>query len=504
MITQETKNKLWGTADKMRNNMDASEYKHVVLGLLFLKYVSDRFEKRKKEIIQENEDPEDKDYYSVENVFFVPKEARWKEAILKFSKDKEIGQTIDKAMLLIEKENKNLKGILPKNYGNKELNKTLLGELVEEITHIKTETEDKEKKQEKETDFLGEVYEYFLGEFALAEGKKGGEFYTPPCVVELLVQMIEPFEGRIYDPCCGSGGMFVHSEHFVKQNQGRHENLSIYGQESNPTTWKLCKMNLAIRGFIDSFLGKKAVSSFSEDLHPGLKADYILANPPFNVSDWGGKHLQEDIRWQYGIPPNGNANYAWIQHFIFHLSNDGKAGFVLANGSMSSTTASENQIRQEIIKRDLVEGIVALPDKLFSNTGIPACLWFLNKKKPQKNKILFMDLRNEAQFGTLINRKQRILTEDNIKNIAATFHNWQKNENYKDEKGYCKSATLEEIKKNDWILTPGRYVGIKEENQDSEPFEKKIATLKNKLQTSFQKGDQFKKEIEKNILDFGF
>ena len=494
MLAQEIKNKLWKTADKLRNNMDASEYKHVVLGLVFLKYISDRFEIRKEEIEQAGDDTEDKDEYISENVFFVPVSARWQN-ILAGSKNTSIGQIIDNAMLAIEKENKNLKNILSKSYGRSELDKTLLGELVEEINDIDTG---------RNTDFLGEIYEYFLGEFALAEGKKAGEFFTPTCIVDLLVKIIQPFKGRIYDPCCGSGGMFVHSEQFVKANQGRCEDLSIYGQESNLTTWKLCKMNLAIRGFIDANLGKLAVSSFSDDLHSNLKADFILANPPFNDSDWGGDKLKEDVRWQYGIPPNGNANYAWIQHFIFHLSHQGKAGFVLANGSMSSNTAGEGEIRKAILEADLVEGIIALPDKLFSNTGIPACLWFINRAKKRKNEILFIDVRDEEEFGEMINRRQRKLTDENIKRIAKTFHDWQANKDYEDIKGYCKGASLDKVRKNDFILTPGRYVGIKEAEEDSEPYEDKMQRLTSELRKSFEQSSNLEREIKRNLKGFGF
>lgn len=494
MLTQEQKNILWKTADKLRNNMDASEYKHVVLGLIFLKYISDRFQKRYDELKADDDDIEDRDAYLEKNIFFVPQKARW-ITILKETKSSEIGQVVDRAMHDIEKENKNLKNVLFKSYSKPELNKTLLGELIEEIDNIKTDNGN---------DFLGDVYEYFLGEFALAEGKKGGEFYTPTCIVELLVAILEPYEGRVFDPCCGSGGMFTHSEQFVKEHGGKIEDIAIYGQESNPTTLKLCKMNLAIRG-ISFDLGDSAVSSFTNDLRPDFKADFILANPPFNVSDWGGDRLKEDARWQYGIPPEGNANYAWIQHFIFHLGYKGRAGFVLSNGSMSSNTSSEGAIRKRIVQADLVEGIIALPDKLFSNTGIPACLWFLNNKdKKQKKKILFIDLRDEDEFGEMLSRRQRVLTKEDIKRVSKAFHDWQKDKNYQDVKGYCKSATLAEIEKNDFILTPGRYVGIKEVEEDDELFEDKMKRLSEELQEDFKKSKALEKEIKNSIKDFGF
>jgi type I restriction enzyme M protein len=492
-LSQEIKNTLWKTADKLRNNMDASEYKHIVLGLIFLKYISDKFLLREKKIKEEGGEIEDIDEYKSENVFWIPYESRW-ETILNKTKNPRIGEIVDKAMIQIEKENPDLNGVLPKNYSRPELNKTLLGELIEMINDIDTNNGG---------DFLGEIYEYFLGEFALSEGKKGGEFFTPTCIVDLLVEIIKPNNGRVYDPCCGSGGMFVHSEKFVLKNSGKIGDIVIYGQESNPTTLKLCKMNLSIRGF--SFdLSDYADSSFTNDLHPNLKADFILANPPFNISDYGMDKLKEDRRWAYGIPPEGNANYAWIQHFIYHLSPKGKAGFVLANGSMSSNTSNEGVIRKELIEKDLVEGIVAMPDKLFSNTGIPACLWFINRDKKQKGKTLFLDLRDENDFGEMINRRQRKLTEEDIKKISKTFENFQNGENYQDIKGYCKSASLDEIKKNDYILTPGRYVGIKEEEEDKEPFEDKMKRLTNELKENFEKGDELKEEIKKNMKAFGF
>ena len=491
MLSQEIKAKLWKTADKLRNNMDASEYKHVVLGLIFLKYISDRFLKL-NEKLKDNE-KEERDYYEAEGVFWVPENSRWGYVASK-SADSKIGEIVDKAMLGIEKDNDEIQGILPKNYSRPELDKILLGELIGEITDIDTQNKG---------DFLGEVYEYFLGEFALAEGKKGGQFFTPTCVVELLVNIIEPFKGRIFDPCCGSGGMFVHSEKFIEAHKGKVNDLSIFGQESNPTTWKLCKMNLSIRG-LESDLGDSAKSSFLNDLHPNLKADYILANPHFNDSDWGGDKLKDDPRWKYGTPPEGNANYAWIQHFIYHLSHKGKAGFVLANGSMSSNTGGEGDIRRKLVEEDLVECIVAMPDKLFSNTGIPACLWFINRDKQRKGKTLFIDLRDEEDFGEMPNRRQRILREEDIKKVSKTFHNWQNGKAYKDVKGYCKSATLKEIEKNNFILTPGRYVGTKEEKEDKEPYQDKMKRLTGELKENFTQDEKLKKEVKKNLKAFGF
>ena len=411
--------KLWIAADKLRSNMDASEYKHVVLGLIFLKYVSDSFEEKYNELKADGYgDEEDRDEYTAENIFWVPKEARWSE-IKNHSKSTDIGQIIDKAMEAIEKENNALKGVLTKNYARRELDQTRLGELVDLFTNIEVGSSAAQEK-----DVLGRVYEYFLGKFASAEGKLGGEFYTPSCIVRTLVEMIEPYEGQIFDPACGSGGMFCQSAKFVKEHQGNIQDISIFGQESNPTTWKLAKMNLAIRG-LEANLGKHNADSFHDDQHKTLKANYILANPPFNVSDWGGERLQDDIRWKYGVPPVGNANFAWLQHMLHHLNpTNGVCGTVLANNSLSSNASAEANIRTNMVNADVVECIVALPTQLFYSTGIPVSLWILRKGKNDntKNKILFIDAR---KLGYMVDRKVRELSEEDISLIANTYHHWK-------------------------------------------------------------------------------
>ena len=492
---------LWKAADKLRGSMDASEYKHVVLGLIFLKYISDKFEMKYNELVAEGEGFEEElDEYLAENIFWVPKEARW-NYIRDHAKDPKIGQIIDDAMILIEKENKTLKNVLEKRYARPEIDKRRLGELVDLISTIKLHTND-------EKDLLGRVYEYFLGKFAAAEGKGGGEFYTPTSVVKTLVNMIEPFKGRIYDPCCGSGGMFVQSNKFVSEHQGRLGDLAIYGQELNSTTWKLCKMNLAIRG-LEGNIGPSHADTFHNDLHKNLKADYILANPPFNVSDWGGDQLTEDVRWAYGIPPVGNANYAWLQHMIYHLSPNGVAGVVLANGSLSSNTSNEGEIRKNILEEDLVDCIVALPDKLFYTTGIPACLWILNRNKKgnekyrnREHEILFIDAR---QLGELIDRRHRELSEDDINKIADTYHQWRNQDGkYEDIKGFCKSATLEEVKEHEYVLTPGRYVGIEEVEDDGVSFEEKMEDMTSELKKLFARSRQLEEEIRKNLGGIGY
>lgn len=489
---------LWQAADKLRSNMDAAEYKHVVLGLIFLKYVSDSFMEKYNQLKAAGYgDEEDRDEYIADNIFWVPKDARW-ENIKAHATSTDIGEVIDKAMETIEKENDSLKGVLTKNYSRRELNKTRLGELVTLFTNIDVGT-----TAAQERDVLGRVYEYFLGKFASAEGKLGGEFYTPSCVVRTLVDMIEPFEGQIFDPACGSGGMFSQSARFVKEHQGNIRDVSIFGQESNPTTWKLAKMNLALRG-LEANLGKHNADSFHDDQHRTLKANYILANPPFNISDWGGERLQDDVRWAYGIPPVGNANYAWLQHMLHHLNPvGGVAGTVLANGSLSSNTSNEGEIRKNMIKGDVVECIVSLPGQLFYTTGIPVSLWIMRKGKTDaaKGKILFIDARN---LGFMVDRKVRELSEDDIKKIASIYQNWRHGENYEDIQGFCKCASLEEVAQQDYILTPGRYVGIAEQEDDGEPFEEKMERLTTELFGLFEESHKLEDEIIKKLAAIGY
>lgn len=494
---------LWQTADKLRGSMDASEYKNVVLGLIFLKYVSDSFEEKHAELTQdEYADPEDKDEYIADNIFWVPREARWSN-INKKSKTPEIGQIIDNAMIAIEKENPTLKNVLPKNYARPQLDKVRLGETIDLITNIKVGD-----KASRSTDVLGRTYEYFLSKFASAEGKGGGEFYTPRSVVSLLVAMLEPYEGRIYDPCCGSGGMFVQSEKFVEEHQGKIGDISIYGQESNPTTWQLCKMNLAIRG-IDGNIGQHNADTFHNDLHKGLRADYILANPPFNISDWGGEKLTDDARWKYGIPPVGNANYAWIEHMVSKLAPEGTAGFVLANGSMSTSQSAELAIRKNLVDDDIVECIVTLPGQMFYSTQIPVCLWFTTKSKAKLNErdhrseILFIDARKE---GFMADRTHKEFSPEDIAKVADTYHAWKGTDDkaYEDIAGFCKSATLEDVQKQEYILTPGRYVGLAAEAEDSEPFEEKMARLTTNLSEQFAKSHELEEDIRKALGGIGY
>lgn len=505
MVSAELKieDKLWAAADKLRGSMDASEYKNVVLGLIFLKYVSDSFEEKYEELTKdEYADPEDKDEYLADNIFWVPAEARW-EKINRDAKTPKIGETIDEAMIAIEKENPSLKNVLPKNYSRPQLDKTRLGETVDLITNIKVGDSENRK-----TDTLGRTYEYFLGKFASAEGKGGGEFYTPRSVVSLLVEMLEPYKGRIYDPCCGSGGMFIQSEKFVENHQGKIGDISVYGQEFNPTTWQLCKMNLAIRG-IDGNIGTHNADTFQNDLHKGLRADYILANPPFNISDWGQEKLLEDSRWKYGTPPKNNANYAWIQHMVSKLAPEGTAGFVLANGSMSTSTKDEFEIRKNLIANDLVECIVTLPSQMFYNTQIPACLWFVTKSKAKKNErnhqgeILFIDARNE---GYLADRTTKEFSEEDIKKVADVYHAWKgtNDKKYTDVAGFCSSASLETVKEQDYILTPGRYVGLEDEIEDSEPFEEKMERLTTLLSEQFIQSHQLEENIRKALGGIGY
>ena len=583
---------LWAAADKMRGHMDAGEYKHVVLGLIFLKYISDSFQARYDELAAKQKveftDPEDRDEYAAANIFWVPVQSRWKN-IQNNAKQATIGQTIDDAMTAIERENPSLKGVLPKNYSRPDLDKHRLGELIDIISRIDLkpspgasrhplpEGEGDEASAERlpsssgrgaggegnvhrgAMDILGRVYEYFLARFAAAEGKGGGEFYTPQCVVKILVRMIEPYKGRVFDPCCGSGGMFVQSERFVEEHGGNVGDIVIYGQESNPTTWRLAKMNLAIRG-IDANLGPHHADSFRNDLHKDLKADYILANPPFNMSDWGGHRLRDDARWKYGAPPVSNANYAWIQHFAHHLSPTGIAAFVMANGSMSTSTTAEFEIRKNMIEADLIDCMIALPGQLFYTTQIPVCLWVLRRNKAaparrspspgasrhplpegegneaaaesfhspstsplgrgggegcrsRKGETLFIDAR---RMGSLVDRVHRELSGDEIEKIADTYHAWRGSllpstsgrgaggEGYIDVPGFCYSAKKEEIAGHGYVLTPGRYVGAEEAEDDGIPFEEKMAELTATLSEQFAESATLEKEIRKNLAALGF
>ena len=492
---------LWKTADKLRKNIDAAEYKHVVLGLIFLKYISDAFEELHTKLKSgkgdyAGADPEDKDEYKAENVFFVPEIARWSFLQSK-AKLPTIGKEVDNAMDAIEKENPSLKDVLPKVYARGNLDPTSLGGLIDLIANIALGD-----AKARSADILGHVFEYFLGEFALAEGKKGGQFYTPRSVVELLVEMLQPNKGRVFDPCCGSGGMFVQSEKFVAGHQGKINDISIYGQESNQTTWRLAKMNLAIRGIDSSQVKWNNEGSFLNDAHKDLKADYIIANPPFNVSDWSGDLLRKDGRWKFGIPPAGNANYAWIQHFLYHLSPTGSAGFVLAKGSLTSKTSGEGDIRKALIEARLVDCIVNLPAKLFLNTQIPASLWFLSRDKSKKgerkrtDEILFIDARNE---GVLINRRTKELREEDIQKIANTYHAWRKPKSkYQDIKGFCNSASIERVKELDYVLTPGRYVGLPDEEDDFN-FNERFTALKTEFEAQLKEEAKLNKAILENL-----
>jgi type I restriction enzyme M protein len=500
--------KLWQAADKLRNNMDAAEYKHVVLGLIFLKYISDAFEERHAALQADRKsgaDPEDPDEYRAENIFWVPKEARWPH-LQGQAKQPTIGKLLDDAMVAIERDNPTLKGVLPKDYARPALDKQRLGELIDLIGTIALG-----EKEHRSRDVLGRVYEYFLGQFASAEGKKGGQFYTPQCVVRLLVEMLAPYKGRVFDPCCGSGGMFVQSERFVEAHGGRIGDVSIYGQESNHTTWRLAKLNLAIRG-IDARIARG--DSFHSDEHKDLKADYVLANPPFNDSDWGGDRLREDVRWKYGVPPAGNANFAWVQHFVHHLAPTGIAGFVLANGSMSSQQSGEGEIRKALVEADLVDCMVALPGQLFYSTQIPVCLWFLardkkngfggrgKKMRNRQHETLFIDAR---KLGSMIDRVHRELTAEDIARIGDTYHRWRGDASgkYDDVPGFCRSAGFEEICAHQYVLTPGRYVGAQEAEDDGEPFEEKMKRLTATLEEQFAEGARLEKAIRDNLAGLG-
>jgi type I restriction enzyme M protein len=501
---KELEKTLWAAADKLRSNMDAAEYKHIVLGLIFLKYISDAFNDLYEQFKAgegefEGADPEDADEYLAHNSFFVPEKARW-QYLQDRAKQPEIGKWLDEAMEAIEKINPSLKGVLPKIYADPELNKQRLGEIIDLIGAIGFN-----QSGHKAKDLLGRVYEYFLGQFADAEGKKGGQFYTPASIVKLLVAMLEPYHGRIYDGCCGSGGMFVQSERFVEEHQGNIKDLSIYGQESNPTTLRLAKMNLAIRG-IDARI--ELGDTFLNDKHKDMKADFILANPPFNVSDWSGQHLRDDSRWKYGVPPTGNANYAWLQHFAYKLSPSGTAGIVLANGSMNSNSGGEGDIRKNMIEAGMIDCMVALPAQLFYNTMIPACLWFLARNKTngkfrnRADEILFIDVR---KIGSMINRRNKEFSDEDIAQITDTYHAWRSiGGQYEDKAGFCKAATLEEVRKNNYVLMPGRYVGTETEEDDGIPFDEKMNSLTSRLAEQFARGSELEKIIRENLKGIGY
>ncbi len=500
--------RLWDAADALRGNQEPSEYKHVVLGLVFLKYISDRFEERrnalKEELIAEglghrlDEYLESRDEYTSHNVSWVDPEARWK-VIQDGAKSPQIGQLIDRAMDVIEKDNLNLRGVLPRNYGREGLDKGRLGQLVDLIGSIGfTESDDHGSD-----DVLGRVYEYFLGQFAGKEtGKDAGAFYTPRSVVKTLVEMLEPYHGRVYDPACGSGGMFVQSAEFVKAHGGKRTDISVYGQEFTDTTWKLAKMNLALRG-IEADLGKQSADSFTQDLHPDLRADFVIANPPFNVSNWWNPKLADDPRWKYGTPPEGNANFAWVQHFLYHLSPRGTAGFVLANGSLSSKTSGEGEIRRKLVQAGLVDCIVAMPDKLFFNTGIPVSLWFVSKDRggnghrKRDEEVLFIDAR---KLGTMETRRLRVLADEDIAKIAGSYHAWRNHDGgYEEVPGFVKAVSIEEITKHDFVLTPGRYVGAQEAEVDDEPIDEKIERLTAELFAEFDRGRELEDEVRRRL-----
>ncbi|MFA3237844.1 type I restriction-modification system subunit M [Acinetobacter baumannii] len=494
---------LWKAADKLRKNIDAAEYKHVVLGLIFLKYISDSFEAHYNLLVEgEGEfagaDPEDRDEYTAYNVFFVPENARW-SFLLNQAKQPNIGKLVDDAMEAIENDNPQLKGVLPKVYARQNLDPTSLGELIDLIGNIALGD-----AKSRSADVLGHVFEYFLGEFALAEGKQGGQFYTPKSIVSLLVNMLEPYKGRVFDPCCGSGGMFVQSEKFVESHQGLVDDISIYGQESNQTTWRLAKMNLAIRGINSEHVKWNSEGSFLNDAHKDLKADYIIANPPFNVSDWSGEQLVGDARWQLGTPPAGNANFAWMQHFLYHMSPKGQAGVVLAKGALTSKTSGEGEIRKALVSEaNVIDCIVNLPAKLFLNTQIPAALWFMRrdrvgstKYKDRSNEILFIDARN---LGHLINRRTKVLSDEDIKLITDTYHNWRNKDGvYEDIAGFCASASLEKVAELDYVLTPGRYVGLADD-EDEFDFKERFTSLKAEFEAQLAEEAKLNQAIAENL-----
>lgn len=484
---------LWASANKMRNHVSSSDYRKIVVGLIFLKFISDAFEFRYQELLEEGYgDEEDRDAYMEKNVFFVPEEARW-NVIAASAHTPEIGIVLNKAMEAIEKENKALKNVLPKSYASPDLDKLVLGNVVDIFTNINMHDKNDEK------DLLGRTYEYFIEQFAAQEGKGGGEFYTPTSIVKTIVEILQPYKGRVYDPACGSGGMFVQSAKFIEEHSGNINELSIYGEESNPDTWKMAKMNMAIRG-LEADFGPSQANTFLNDVHPTLKADYIMANPPFNISDWWDESLADDRRWKYGVPPKSNANYAWIQHMIYHLAPKGSIGLVLANGSLSTTQSGEGEIRKKIIEDDLIEGIIALPANLFYSVTIPACIWIISRDKKQKGKTLFVDAR---KLGTLVDRKHRDFSDEEIKEIAGTFDDFRKG-TLEDKKGFCAGVETNDIAKQDYILTPGRYVGIEEQEDDGEPFEEKMQRLTSELSEMFQKSHELEDEIRKNLGAIGF
>lgn len=485
--------KLWAAADKMRGAVSVSDYKFIVLGLIFLKYISDSFEEKYKELVEEGAGlEEERDCYTAENIFYVPKNARW-EYLVEHSKDTNIGEIIDDALTLIEKENNSLKNVLPKNYNSPTMRNVNLGELLDLFTNIKVGT-----KEAKEKDLLGRIYEYFLGQFAKNELQKGGEFYTPACLVRTMVECIEPFKGKVYDPACGSGGMFVQSMKFVEEHQGNIYNIGIYGQEKNPTTWRLAKMNLAIRSMYGD-LGKYAADTFTEDLHKDLKADFILANPPFNL-EWDRDKVENDPRWRYGLAPKNNANYAWLQHMISKLSQNGKMACILANGSLSAG-GQEGEIRKRLIENDLVDCIIAMPTNLFYTVTVPCSIWIINRNKKQKGKTLFINANN---LGTMVTRRLRELSKDDILKIADTYHNYQNDENYEDVKGFCYSATIDDINKNNDILVPGRYVGVDDEEYDDDLFEENMIKTTSELYKQFETSHELEKEIINNLKSIGY
>lgn len=513
LMINDIKKTLWAAADKLRANMDAAEYKHLVLGLIFLKYVSDTFIARRAEVEARLKNPddefhypdatpeelaaelEDRDYYTAANVFWVPEPARW-EALRAAAKQPDIGKRIDDALALIEQENPRLKGILDKRYARAHLPDGKLGELVDLVSTIGFGDDPAAAR-----DVLGQVYEYFLGQFASAEGKKGGQFYTPASIVKTLVAVLAPHHGKVYDPCCGSGGMFVQSEKFIEAHGGKLGDVSIYGQESNPTTWRLAAMNLAIRG-LDFNLGREPADTFVRNQHPDLRADYILANPPFNISDWWHGSLEGDPRWAYGTPPQGNANYAWLQHMLHHLKPGGRAGIVLANGSMSSSQNNEGAIRAAMVEADVVEVMVALPGQLFFNTQIPACLWFLTRDKSvRRGEVLFIDAR---KLGTMVDRTRKELTADDVAKVAAAYHAWREGDGYEDVPGFCKAASLDEVRQHQYVLTPGRYVGAEDLEDDGELFEDKMTRLVAALREQQREAAELDAAIVANLKGFGY